>query len=189
MNIRIFFQNKKIIYAAIAIIVLTAALFISGILNAEKLKKFFGREEIIIEPDAHLMTSRNAYDIALLKAREWQKDAGLSRINSLAGETGPSGRADDWDLLFVSRSLKGRGYHIVIRNREISLTEEIPFVGVGGELPENIISSKEAIAQVHAIKGYENEEIISAEIIYDPNGKWFWGIKTIRGVITINARR
>ena len=136
------------------------------------------------------MTNRNAYDIALIKAREWQKDAELSRINSLAGETGPNGRADNWDLLFVSKSLKGKGYHIIIRNREISFTEEISFVGAGGELPKNIISSKEAIAQVHAIKGYENEQIISVEMFYGPDGKqWYWGVKTSKGTTRINAKQ
>ena len=136
-----------------------------------------------------MITNRNGYYIALLKAREWQKDAELSRINSLAGETGPNGRADDWDLLFVSKSLKNKGYHIIIRNREISLTEEIIFTGTGGELPENIISSKEAVNRAHQVPGYENEDIISVEMIYGPDGKqWYWGVKTSKGVVRINAR-
>ena len=183
-------QNKKIIYIAIAVIVLIAVLFISGILDFAGVKNFFGVNEIVIDPDAHLMSNRNAYDITLLKAREWQKDAELSRIISLAGETGPNGRADNWDLLFVSKSLKDKGYHIIIRNREISLTEEIPFIGTGGELPENIISSKEAVNRAHQVPGYENEEIISVEMIYGPDGKqWYWGVKTSKGVIRINARQ
>lgn len=188
------FKNKKIIYIAVAVIVLIAVLFISGILDFSSVKKFFAEkfrgEEIVIEPDAHLMNNRNAYDIALLKAREWQADAELSRINSLSGETGPNGRSDNWDLLFVSKNLKGKGYHIVIRNREISLAEEIQFVGVGGELPENIISSKEAISRAHQVPGYENAEIISVEMIYGPDGKqWYWGVKTLKGTMRINARQ
>src|SRR3989344_1133807 len=185
-----FNKNKKIIYIIIAIIILTAVLFISGILDFAGVKKFFGVNEIVIDPDAHLMSNRNAYDIGLLKAREWQKDAELAKIDSLVGETGPNGRADNWDLLFVSKSLKDKGYHIIIRNREISLTEEILFTGVGGELPESIISSKEAISRARQIKGYEDAEIISVEMIYGPDGKqWYWGVKTSKGVITINARQ
>jgi len=185
-----FNKNKKIIYIIIAIVILTAVLFISGILDFAGVKKYFEGNEIIIDSDAHLMNNRNAYDIALLKAREWQKDAELSRINSLIGETGPNGRADNWDLLFVSKSLKDKGYHIIIRNREISLTEEIPFIGTGGELPENIISSKEAVNRAHQVPGYENEEIIAVEIMYGPDGKqWYWGVKTSKGVIRINARQ
>ncbi len=182
-NLKYLFQNKKIIYIAIAL----AVLFIIGVVNFSDIKKFFQGKEFVIDPDVHLMNSRNAYDIALLKAREWQKDAMLSRINSLAGETGPNGRADDWDLLFVSKSIKGRGYHIIIRNREVSLVEEVPFVGTGGELPENIISSKEAINRVHQVPGYENEEIISVEMLYDPSGKWYWGVKISKGVVSIRG--
>lgn len=173
----------------ISIIVLLSILILTGVLNLAALKKFFSGEDTVIEPDTHLMTSRNAYDIALLKAREWQSDAGLARIISSAGVTGPNGRADNWDLIFVSQKIKGKAYHIIIENKVISFTEEIQFVGVGGELPENIISSKEAVARIHQVKGYENESIISVEMLYDPNGKWFWGIKTTKGVVSVMANK
>lgn len=174
----------------IGIVILMSVLVLTGALNLSKLKKFFSKEKIIIEPDAHLMSSRNAYDIALLKAREWKPDATLARISSLVDETGPSGRSDNWDLLFVSKSLKGRGYRIIIRNREISLTEEIIFIGSGGELPENIISSKEAISRIRQAKGYEDAKIVSVEVIYGLDGsQWYWGIKTSKGAARINARQ
>ena len=171
----------------ILIIILISVLVALGILNLNNIKKFFSKE--IFEIDIYSMTSRDAYDIAVLKAREWQSDAQLSRINSLIGKTDISGKSDNWNLIFVSKNLKNKGYHIIVDNKKISLAEEISFSGTGGELPENIISSKEAITRAHQAPGYENEEIISVEIIYGPDGKqWYWGVKTSKGTARINAK-
>lgn len=141
-------------------------------------------------PDAHLMATRNAYDIALLRAQEWQRDAKLFHINSEPGATGVTGRSDDWDLIYVSEQVKGKGFHIVISDRAITTAEEIPITAEGGELPENIISSQEAISRMRQIKGYENEQVRSVELVYGPDGEvWYWGIKTARGTVTINAKK
>ena len=188
MLIRLKFKLTILLTAIILIIVIVGILAGFGVLNIPGFKTFFG--EKISETDFYLMESRDAYDLALLKARAWQPDASLARITSLVDETGPNGRSDNWDLKFVSKNLKGKGYHIIIRNKEISFAEEINFFGVGAGLPENVISAKEAISRIHQIKGYENEEIISVEMVYGPDGKqWYWGIKTSKGVITINAKQ
>ncbi|MEK9154825.1 MAG: hypothetical protein AAB596_02045 [Patescibacteria group bacterium] len=182
-------QNKKnliIIFSAVIFILITL-----GVLGALGIIKFPFKKSAIVfeEPDANLMTVRNAYDIAFLRAREWQADAKLADMKSFETATGPNGRSDNWNLLFISPSIKKKGFKIEIINEQITTAEEIFYTGTGAELPENIISSKEAITQVRAIKGYENEPIISVEMLYDPSGKWYWGIKTSKGVVSVRADR
>lgn len=184
-------NNRKKLTISLAIliggIVVISVLSALGIINPVALKMIFTGE--VIEPDVNMMTIRNAYDVALLRAREWQKDAVLTRITSLTGETSQNGRSDDWDLMFVSKIAKGKGFHIIINNKLIATAEETPFAGLGGELPENIISSKEAIDLMHQIRGYENEQVFSVEMIYSPDGKLYWGVKTSKGVTAIKAAR
>jgi hypothetical protein len=144
--------------------------------------------EIAANQDIAMMTSDQAYELALNKAREWQADAVLAEIKSKDGDTSVRGRSDNWDLIFVSKNAPKVGFHIVISNKTITKTEEVPFVAAGGEVPSNIISSEEAINIFHAIKGYETEPIISIEMIYGPDGKqWYWGVKTAKGTVAIKA--
>jgi hypothetical protein len=138
--------------------------------------------------DINMMTSNQAYELGLGKAREWQADAVLAEIKSKDGDTSVRGRSDNWDLIFVSKNASKIGFHIIISNKIITKTEEIPFVAAGGEVPSNIISSEEAINIFHAIKGYETEPVISIEMIYGPDGKqWYWGVKTAKGTVAIKA--
>lgn len=180
-------------YLTIGIGVVVVLVVILGLLASTgrlRLPRVGGPAEPPPPPDAHLLSTRNAYDIALLRAQEWQPDATLARTKSAPGKTGVSGRSDDWDLLFVSASAKGKGFHIVIQDRVITIAEEVPFTSEGGNLPENIISSQEAIARMRQIKGYENEPVLAVEMVYGPDGsEWYWGIKTPRGTVTINAKK
>ncbi|MEK7212797.1 MAG: hypothetical protein AAB686_03920, partial [Patescibacteria group bacterium] len=76
-----------------------------------------------------------------------------------------------------------------IRNRAVASAQEILYTAAGGDLPDNVISSKEAIAKMRQIPGYENLTVQSVEMIYGPDGSmWYWGIKTDRGTVTIEAR-
>ena len=182
-------RNITIAFTILLVVVLVLGiLYATGVLTRSGLKKLLtGVEE---PPDIKLMSSRNAYDIALLRAQQWQPDAKMTDSKSLPGTTGPSGRSDNWDLIFVSDKVKKRGFHIIIQNRQIATAEEINFVGKGNDLPENIVSSQEAVARMHQIKGYENEQVISVEMLYGPDGKvWYWGVKTAKGVITIKATK
>ena len=183
-------MNKKVsltkwLSIGILLLIVIGILFSVGIFNHKSGNVSKG---VPLPPDIDRLSSRNAYDMGLMRAKEWRPDAVLAKIISSPGKTGVSGRSDDWELLFVSKSLKRKALRVVITNKMIAAALEIPYVAPGGDLPENIISSQEAIARVHAIPGYENEPVISVELLYGPDGSaWYWGVKTAKGVITIKA--
>lgn len=180
-------KKKTIIMAVAALIIVGAALTVYFIARLSVAPPSASP----VEPAGTLkMSNAEANDLALARAREWQADAKLARQNSLKDKTDAAGRSDDWELLFVSESAAGRGYSIVIENKEIVSAEEIPYFGEGAELPGDLITADEAIAKVRRIGGYENEPILSVEMIYDQGAKlWFWGVKTARGVVSIKATK
>ncbi|OGE85890.1 MAG: hypothetical protein A3J48_00955 [Candidatus Doudnabacteria bacterium RIFCSPHIGHO2_02_FULL_46_11] len=141
-------------------------------------------------PQSLLLSNIEAYDLALGEARDWQKDAALAQMSALTNTTDEYGHSDNWQALFVSEKKSGRGYSVIIENRKISKTEEIPFVGTGGALPENIITSEEAIAYVRSLAGYQSQTVLGVEMVYGPNGEeWYWGVKTNKGTVTVKAKR
>ncbi|MFH0890489.1 MAG: hypothetical protein V1856_00465 [Candidatus Liptonbacteria bacterium] len=143
----------------------------------------------IPDPDANLMSNRNAYDIALLAAQQWDAQAKLHRLTSYPNKTGVTGRSDDWDSVFVSPDKKGLAYRVSVRNRQIASVQEFPLTEQGGELPQDTITSKEAIARFRKIPGNETIPIISVEMMYGPDGEvWYWSIQTSRGWTAIDAK-
>lgn len=177
-------QNKRIIYIAVAIIILIAVLFISGILNFSKVKRFLGGEEVVVEPDVNLMTNRNAYDIALLEVQKWQIDAKLAYMNTDSVST--RGRSNIWKLIFISKNTKEKGFLVEIEDYKIISASEIFYSGAGADFPTNILSSEDAIKMVRMMKGYENVEIYGVEVINMGN-LWYWGVKTSKGVVSVKS--
>lgn len=169
----------------IGVVVLISVLIFAGILNLSKVKEFFGKEEVIIEPDAHLMTVRNAYDITLLEAQKWQPDAKLAYIN--ADSVSARGRSNVWKVIFISKNKKEKGFLVEIEDYKIISVSEISYSGVGVDFPANLLSTEDAIKMVHAMKGYENVEIYGVEAINMGN-LWYWGVKTSKGVISVKAK-
>jgi len=141
------------------------------------------------EPDANLLAGKDAYALALERAHTWKPDAVLTSMTSKVGATGVTGRSDDWEALFVSSSTPRRALRVTIANRIVTGAEEITYVATGAPLPDTIIPSRQAVTEVHAIKGYEKEPVQSSKLLYGPDGKtWYWAIQTPRGVTTVKAQ-
>lgn len=132
-------------------------------------------------------TVRNAFDIALPEARKWHADAVLASL--VARQVGEKGRSDNWELVFVSPSTKGKGYLLRVEGQGVLSREEISYQGIGADFPVDLISPEEAIKQARQIKGYENVKIQGVEAIYGQGGKiWYWGVRTSKGVVSMKAR-
>lgn len=138
------------------------------------------------------MTVLDANTLALNEAQKWQPNAKLALISSLKGTTGSYGTSDNWELIFTSSSTQKEMLRVVIANGQIrSTATTTPFAVKGKDLPQNLISSQEAIETFHGIKGYENASVISVELIYEKI--WSWRIITKinnkETSITISAER
>lgn len=144
------FSNRNLnilIGAVILLVLLLGVLFTTGVLNLSKFGVSLQDIKVVVEPDANLFTAeggkaviepdadlfaaRNAYDIALRRAREWKPDAKLFRTTTLPGLTGQSGRSDNWDLIFVSPKVEKKGFEIMITGKIITKAEEIIIIESG----------------------------------------------------------
>lgn len=183
--------SKKPLFIGITLVIVIAVvlgiLWTTGILEREKA----GEAVPVEEPEtSKLLSPVSAYEIALVKAKEWQPDAMLAQSNSEKEKTDKFGHSDDWQFLFVSKSLKNKGYQVFITNRVITRVGEVPFVGEGRELPPDLISQEEAIAYVHSLTGYEDQEVLSIELYYNKDAnEWRWGVKTPKGTVSFKASR
>lgn len=140
------------------------------------------------EMEANRMTPRTAYDIALSEAKKWHPDAALASLTS--SEETAVGRADHWKLIFTSQLAKKKGLLVLVADKMVVSTQEVPYVGFAADFPTDIISEEEAIARVHQMKGYENEKILGIETVYGPAEKaWYWGVRTAKGVVTVEAKK
>lgn len=186
-----FNQNKKRILIIASGVCIIAAAVLAVILFFPKTKK----PETFVDPNLFeaedkKLTNRQAYDLAKDRALAWQADASLANIVSVPGETGRTGHADDWRLLFVSKNKTGTALSIEITDQRLGKIEELPYFGEGAAMPADTITSEEAIARVRQIAGYETEPIVSVEMIYNPDAReWRWGVKTGRGTVTVKATR
>ena len=181
--------NKKTL--TIGLVILITALVIVGVVVSNKNISFTLKQPTVKQEEtSKLLSPKDAYGMALVRAKQWQPDATLANSSSLPGETDKFGHSDDWQFLFTSKNVKKEGYRIVIENRVITKAEKIPYVGTGAELPENLISQEEAIAYVHGLTGYEKEAILGIEIYYNKDAKeWRWGVKTAKGIVSFKASR
>lgn len=144
----------------------------------------------VVEKVDKKIFAQDAHGLALARAQEWSADARLARMLSISKQADEKGRADSWELIYVSPTKKGLAYRIVITGKSLLESGETPFIAAGDELPADLVSSEQAIEAVRQIKGYENEPIISMEMVYDAPAKiWFWGVNTGKGVVTIRATK
>lgn len=124
------------------------------------------------------------YDVALPRAKEWDANPLLVSISPFSD----SDTARGYRVRFSSDTKQHIGYEVVVKNGEVVRSGEIPLYEQGS-IPPELISEEEAVAKLHAIPGYEHEEIISISLVYEAR-TWFWAIKTKNhGVITFNAAR
>lgn len=182
-------QNQKLKITLIALVVIfLAAIFFYLQTRREPTSR--QSEKLPEKITDNKMTGKEALAVAEVEAMKWQADALISKFESLATSTSGQGRSDDWNFLFISKTKTGTGLQVMIRNRKLGGTAEVPYVGDGGELPENTMSSEEAIGKLRQIAGYENEKVSGVEMIYGPDGKqWYWAVKTSRGTVSINAKK
>ncbi len=184
-------NDKKNLNALKAFGVLAGLLILVGVIwwfiDSGMLQLNFRSPEVS-KPNNEI-TGQTAVDMALVKAREWQADAVLSYMNS--DEVNGSGTASTWRLIFISQSIKDKGYEIKIYNRQVISAEEISYVGNGEEFPaETIITEERAVEMVKKMPGYENAEILGVDAVYGQGTKtWYWGVKTDKGVVSIEAKK
>jgi hypothetical protein len=139
-----------------------------------------------IVPDNGL-EGQEAESLALAKAKEWHLDVILAYMTSSSTMKAVT---DSWRLIFVSPTLKKRGYEITIKDKQIISAAEIDYSGQGGEFPaETEITQEQAIGRVRKIPGYENVKILKVEAIYGPTGKtWYWGVETDKGTVSVEIK-
>jgi hypothetical protein len=137
----------------------------------------------------NLMEGKSAIALGLAEAQKWQADAELSYVFSEnVGQL--KGRSNDWKLIFVSKSVKGKGFQVKIADAKISDTSEISYTGQAAELPVDTISQAEAVAQVKAIPGFANVKILGVDMIYSKEVKtWYWGVRTDKGTVSVIAAK
>lgn len=172
------YATKKHILIGGIVIVVVIVLAVAGIIPWNKL---------YIMGDPNMINGRNAYDIALLRAKEWQPDVLMDRINS--GDIGDTNQSKAWRVTFVSKNIAGKGLVVEVTNRKVTSAVEIPYVGIGADYPIETISQDEAIRRFRQTKGNENEPILSVDAVYGPAGQvWYWGIKTAKGITSVQAK-
>lgn len=178
-------KTLSVILAIIVLAILVLGYFVFfGIFKVSKIANVLNKNVQTIQPG--FVDSRNAYDLAINRAKDWKPDAVLSNLES--GSVDSGGRSNNWTFIFASGSTKGLGFEIKIENEKIIGAQEIPYVSQGTVLPSNLISADEAIQIAKSIKGNENIEVTGVEAIYSPEGKiWYWGVKTGETVITVKA--
>jgi hypothetical protein len=159
-------------------IIIIALLSIAGLIPWNRL---------FITGDANMINGRNAYDIALLRAKEWQSDVLMDRINS--GDIGDTNQSKIWKVIFVSKNVIGKGLVVEIANRKVVSAMEISYFGTGADYPIGTIAQDEAIRRFRQTPGNETEPILSVEAVYGPAGQvWYWGIKTAKGITSVQAK-
>lgn len=184
-----------IIIVFIVAILATGVLFGAGFFNASKITSLFKKDktvydsyELTADQGNNAISTRDAYDIALEKAKEWQTDAALSFIDAVLLDS--NGNPKTWKLTFVSKNISGKGFVVEVENGVITNSKEIEYSGTGSELPTNIISQQEAIEKVKKMSGYEDTEILGVEAVYGKGTEiWYWGVKTSKGTVSVEAKK
>jgi len=182
-------QTKKILFIAApaAILVLIGAWALRNYWLSPRPAAILPSAVVPVEQENNLLTGESAVTLALTAARQWRADAELSYL--IADEVGQiQGRSNNWQLIFVSPSVKGKGYLVKIIGAQIADTEEISYNGMAAELPAQTITQAEAVAKVRAMPGYQNVKILGVGMIYGASVKtWYWGVKTDKGTVTVAA--
>lgn len=181
-----------IIVIFIVILVITGVLIGAGFLNLSKIKKIFTGDKKDIEisqvnSNINTISNRNAYDIALEKAKQWQSDAALSFIDTVSLDH--NGNPKTWKLTFVSKNMPEKGFLVELDNGAVINSKEIEYSGIGAELPTNIISQQQAIEKVKKMSGYGDANILGVEAVYGQGTEiWYWGVKTDKGTVSVQAK-
>lgn len=134
----------------------------------------------------------DAQKFAFERARQWQSDAKLVKIFPDEEVTDSEGRSPLLRVWFSSESASdGTGYEVVIQNGLVVEAREITLSRTGGDMPEGgIMSQEEALAYLHTLPGYEDAVVQYMDLYYErATGQWFWGVKTSKGELSVEAGR
>jgi len=150
------------------------------------------------EPERGI-SSNEAMEAAIARAKEWSKEAKLLKFFSQEGATGnKTGKSELWTFLFTSEEKPGKSLEVEVKNSanspSVQSVKEVQYessVNAIQEIaPDDIITQEEAVAKVREIPGYENVKILGVEAEYGPLGKiWYWNVKTDKAGVSIHALR
>jgi hypothetical protein len=189
-------KNFFVVYKIYLIILLIILVIAAGIFLA---LKYFNKpilkinelsQSLINETkENNLMEGKTAIELGLDEAKKWHSDAELSYVLSAdAGQL--KGRSNNWQLIYVSPSAKGKGFLVKIVEAKISNTKEISYVGQAAIFPADAISQADAVAQVRAIPGFADIKVLGIELVYNTAAKtWYWGVRTDKGTASIVAAK
>ncbi len=142
--------------------------------------------EKVIVPQA-VLTLKASYDLALVEAKNWQKEAKLSFIKSLGAIT-LEGKSSQWQLFFVSKTKAGKGYEIIIQADKIVSKKEIESKAVGADVPANWPDLGEVIKNLQTHPLYVDATVSGANFYLNPdNKKWYYSLSTSKGVSSISV--
>lgn len=186
------FENKKALVGIILLAIIVVVLGVLFLKNKPSSGPGGSAYQTPVEVEKDLMDGTKAHDLALPIAQTWQPDAVLAYMKS--DEVGQvKGRSAIWTLTFTSaKAKKGTGYQVEVKNFQVISQKEVPYASStqSAPLPEGIITQEQAVAQVRAIPGYENVEILKVDLVYGAGDKqWYWGVETSKGTVSVEAKK
>lgn len=185
--------TKKNLTIGIGVVLL--ALIVVGVLafmGKGKLGKGVSEEIPYEEVEKELMDGTKAHELALVEAQKWEPNAVLAYMN--ADQVGQKkGRSSQWTLVFTSSKVKGKGYQVKVSNFAVVEGKEILYASLTKNiepLPPNLITQEEAVAKVRAMPGFTDVEILGVDAVYGAGTKtWYWGVKTSKGTVSVEASK
>lgn len=170
------------------LIVALAALIMIGTLGF--LMWDFGRSETSASyepvPEPQQVTLAEARELAEEAAQEWNQGAVPVQLIPI-NEEGSNVR---FRAVYAGVSNTGVALAVIVYIDGNIETEEMVFTGEGATLPVNGKTESEAIAEVRAMPGRENVEILSVEARFDSVNKvWYWGVRTDKGTISVKMEK
>ena len=175
-------EYLKIKVVILFVVIFFAVLWIAGVFRSSEREVQIGDTG-----GANITSAFDAYNAAFGVAKVWRNDAILSTFISNTAENNEP--INTWQFIFISPSVPGKGLLVDIADERVIGSRETNYVGTGAAFSEaGIISQGEAVRRIHALPGYENEQIIGIEAVYDTvKHSWFWAAKTARGVVSVEA--
>lgn len=127
--------------------------------------------ERVIVPRAKL-TMKGVCDRALPETAKWSPDAKLVFIKSLGAIT-LEGKSSQWQLVFSSKTKKGRGYEVIVQEDRIVSQKEITSTAVGADMPKEWYDSDGAIKSLQSLPQFLDATIWAINFFYDRDSEWW----------------
>lgn len=140
----------------------------------------------VVVPNA-IVTLKGSYDLALVNAQVWSKDAALVFLTSQGAVT-LEGKSSMWQVVFGSASKK-KGYEVIIQGDKIVSEKEIPSTEYGYDLPTNWYDADEAIKSLQDLPQFATATVSSINFFYNQDGKrWGYALGTSQGTTSMPVR-